>query len=59
MRIHLWMCHLCAGFRDDLQHLHDGVQETSQLVEQDQILSDEHLPNEARQRIREAIEARP
>jgi len=54
--MHLSMCKLCGGFRKELQMIQDAARRHAESIEQDATPGDSSLPNEARERIRRALE---
>jgi len=62
-RVNLWlhmsMCRLCSGFRNDLVHLHEETRELGRQFERDaEGETDIRLSAESRDRIKQRLESR-
>ncbi len=55
--MHLSMCKLCGGFSKELQMIQDAARQHAESIEKDATPGDSSLSNEARERIRRALES--
>lgn len=55
--MHLSMCKLCGGFGKELQMIQDATRRHAENIEKDATPGDSSLSNEARERLRRALES--
>ena len=55
--MHLSMCKLCGGFKKELQMIQDAARQHAESIEKDATPGESSLPNDARERIRRALDS--
>ncbi len=55
--MHLSMCKLCGGFRKELQMIQKAARQQAERIEIDSVSDDNSLPDDARERIRRALQS--